>query len=131
MQLAEIKKQIEGREALILQAKAEISALLDSVLKAYHVPFEQEMTNRGKAHGSVKKIIDGVTLTYELKPKVDWDQEKLAALMAAIPKEVSADLMTVKIGVSSRKMGMLTDPRILGALNDAKTVTYNSSIKLS
>jgi len=75
MTLPELAKEIETLRWLQQQYKIKVQHAELQLLERTSGEFIAEMVSREKSHGSISKEIDGISLTYEVKQTVSWDQE--------------------------------------------------------
>ena len=117
--IAETEAQIEEVENQLKLLKAELLAMVGEDLSA-------ALAARGKEYGSVSMEIDGVSLTYEVKQTVSWDQTKLQNLWQSLPLEVGDKLIDLKFSVSEKMYDACIDEAIKAALTDARTTKLSS-----
>jgi len=63
---------------------AELSSIAAQIDSAVQVAVDKYRKEKGKTYGVIRVEHDGVAIKQDVPKKVDWDQEKLAALYAAI-----------------------------------------------
>ena len=117
--IAETEAQIEEVENQLKLLKAELLAMVGEDLSA-------ALAARGKEYGSVSMEIDGVSLTYEVKQTVSWDQTKLQNLWQSLPLEVGDKHIDLKFSVSEKMYDACIDEAIKAALTDARTTKLSS-----
>ena len=117
--IAETEAQIEEIENQLKLLKAELLTMVGADLSS-------ALAAKGKEYGSVSMEIDGVSLTYEVKQTVSWDQTKLQNLWQSLPLEVGDKLIDLKFSVSEKMYDACIDEAIKAALTDARTTKLSS-----
>ena len=74
----------EISEAIAFQ-KATLDSINTELLARYGDLFKAELASAGKQEGEVSREIDGVKMTFAIKPKVKWDGKKLEAIASTLP----------------------------------------------
>lgn len=117
--IAETEAQIEEIENQLKLLKAELLTMVGADLSS-------ALAAKGKEYGSVSMEIDGVSLTYEVRQTVSWDQTKLQNLWQSLPLEVGDKLIDLKFSVSEKMYDACIDEAIKAALTDARTTKLSS-----
>jgi hypothetical protein len=132
MTLPELAKEIETLRWLQQQYKIKVQHAELQLLERTSGDFIAEMVAREKNHGSISKEIDGISLTYEVKQTISWDQAKLRSLWEALPPEVGSRLIKTEFSVSEAVFKNQVDPGLIDALVDARTTKFGvPTIKLN
>lgn len=114
----------EISEAIAFQ-KATLDNINAELLARYGERFASELTAAGKTDGEVSREVDGVKLTYAVKPKVKWDNARLQAIAAGMPWDVAQRVFKIEFAVPERTFKALTDNGLIAKLNEARTVEYS------
>lgn len=111
-------------EAIAFQ-KATLDNINAELLARYGQRFADELAAAGKTDGEVSREIDGVKMTFAIKPKVKWDGKKLEAIAASLPWNVTTKVFKIEFTVPERTFKAMTDDGLLAKLNEARTVEYS------
>lgn len=113
----------EIAEAIAFQ-KATLDNINTELLSRYGERFKAELASAGKTEGEVSREVDGVKLTYAIKPKVKWDAAKLQAIAASLEWDVAQRVFKIDFSVPEKTYKAITDKGLLNRLTDARTVEY-------
>lgn len=114
----------EISEAIAFQ-KATLDSINAELLGRYGERFTAELALAGKQEGEVSREIDGVKMTFAIKPKVKWDGKKLEAIASTLPWNVVTKVFKIEFTVPEKTFKAMTDDGLLSKLNDARTVEYS------
>ena len=117
---------IEKTEAQIEEIENQLKLLKAELLTMVGADLSSALAAKGKEYGSVSVEIDGVSLTYEVRQTVSWDQAKLQNLWQSLPLEVGDKLIDLKFSVSEKMYDACIDEAIKAALTDARTTKLSS-----
>ena len=114
----------EISEAIAFQ-KATLDSINAELLSRYGERFKAELALAGKQEGEVSREIDGVKMTFAIKPKVKWDGKKLEAIASTLPWTTVTKVFKIEFTVPEKTFKAMTDDGLLSKLNDARTVEYS------
>lgn len=115
---------IEITEAIAFQ-KATLDNINAELLARYGERFKAELASAGKTEGEISREVDGVKLTFAIKPKVKWDGAKLQAIASSLPWDVAQRVFKIEFSVPEKTYKAMTDTGLLNRLSDARTVEYS------
>lgn len=113
----------EITEAIAFQ-KATLDNINAELLGRYGERFKAEMELAGKTEGEISREVDGVKLTYAIKPKVKWDNSRLQAVASTLPWEITQRIFKIEFSVPEKTYKAMTDTGLLAKLSEARTVEY-------
>ena len=114
----------EISEAIAFQ-KATLDSINAELLGRYGERFTAELTAAGKQEGEISREIDGVKMTFAIKPKVKWDGKKLEAIASTLPWATVTKVFKIEFTVPEKTFKAMTDDGLLSKLSDARTVEYS------
>jgi hypothetical protein len=114
----------EISEAIAFQ-KATLDSINGELLARYGDIFTNELAAAGKQEGEVSREIDGVKMTFAIKPKVKWDGKKLEAIASTLPWATVTKVFKIEFSVPEKTYKAMTDDGLLSKLSDARTVEYS------
>ena len=120
-ELADNIRKLDDAIAKLEQAKASISLALATRTKD---ALAAALADAGKTQGSITAEIDGVKLSYEVKPKITWDSKRLQAVAAEMPWDKVEKVFSIKFSVKETTYKALTDDALIASLNEARTVEH-------
>lgn len=108
-----------------LDSLKENIALHEQILaERYAADMALALSQSGKTSGEITQEIDGVKLTFSLKPKVKWDNLKLRDVAGSMDPDLVYQIFKIEFSVPERTFKALTDKKLIEQLTEARTVTY-------
>lgn len=109
----------------IATQKGQLDAIGAELLRRYASTFEEEMKAGNQIAGEVTRHVDGIKMTYAVKPKVKWDSQVLQDLAKQMDDEIAARIFKVEYSVPEKTYKAITDKLLLSAITKARTVEYS------
>jgi HPt (histidine-containing phosphotransfer) domain-containing protein len=110
----------------IATQKGQLDAIGEELLRRYAGKFEDELKSNKQVAGEITREVDGVKMTYAVKPKVKWDSDMLRDLSASMDEEVAERVFKVEYSVPEKTYKAITDKLLLNAITKARTVEYSA-----
>ena len=123
-ELADNIRKLETAISQLEQAKDAISSALTARTKD---ALAAALAEAGKTQGSITAEIDGVKLSYELKPKISWDSKRLQAIAGDMTWDKVERIFSIKFSVKETTFKALTDDALIASLNEARTVEHTEA----
>lgn len=123
-ELADNIRKLDSAISQLEQAKDAISSALAARTKD---ALAAALAEAGKTQGSITAEVDGVKLSYELKPKISWDSKRLQAVAAEMPWNKVEKIFSIKFSVKETTYKALTDDALIASLNEARTIEHTEA----
>jgi outer membrane murein-binding lipoprotein Lpp len=123
-ELADNIRKLETAISQLEQAKDAISSALTARTKD---ALAAALAEAGKTQGSITAEVDGVKLSYELKPKISWDSKRLQAIAGDMAWDKVEKIFSIKFSVKETTFKALTDDALIASLNEARTVEHTEA----
>jgi hypothetical protein len=122
----ELKEMAVDIGQTIAYQKEVLDAINEEILTRYQPAFMAELKAAGKHDGEMTREIDGVRMTFAIKPKVKWDSKKLQAVAATMPWEKIEKVFKIEFSVPERTYKSITEDALMAAIVPARTVEYSN-----
>ena len=87
MPLASLKEKLDAANLKAKQAKSEKAKVVAELRRRFASQLSEELKKKPEPFGTAHIAADGLDVKFDVGKKVEWDQSKLAALIA----EINAD----------------------------------------
>lgn len=109
----------------IAYQKTILEGINAELLARYGERFASELSAAGKVEGEISREVDGIKMTYAIKPKVKWDGAKLEAIASTLEWDIAKRVFKIDFSVPEKTYKAITDKALLSQLTDARTVEYS------
>lgn len=125
MSLGEIQGYIGMHETNIAESKAHLDKFQQELRRRFQNILADALAQQDKQHGQHTFEVDGFKMTGEIRATVKWDSKKLEDVASSMPWHDAQRIFKIEFSVPEKTFQSVTDPKLLDALIDARTVKYS------